>query len=340
MLLCAPLLSLALSAAAATPRAVVLLAPDNRVLVLGPVISAIQSQLSDLPVHLRVEPVPKLEGSLAARMGAVGAMQEALAVIWLDLNPGEPIFVYVADPSSHRIFARNVDWDPGGGHFAASGLVVRSAVQALLAGQIIGFAAPASQAARPAGPDPFPRLAPERGLSAAVRIGYAPALFASEVETLHGAEVAIQVGYGPHLYAAAGYRIYPSFLKREQQYSLALVNRHPVSLAAGGRLAIGRFELGLELAATLDAVRIEVRILQPFLAGPPPQTDVRWLLGPTAWVSMRIVGSLSAVAGVGFDAPLGARDYDVTGASGQVTTLVKLYSVQPRMSVSLRWDAL
>jgi hypothetical protein len=337
----ASLLLVTLSSAAPAPRAVVLLAPENRALVLGPVVSAVQSQLSDLAVELRVEPVQKLEGSLAARMSAAGTVQGALAVIWLDLNPGEPIFVYVADPRSHRIFARNVDWDPAGGHFAASGLVVRSAVQALLAGRSIGFEAPAGDTARAAGPDPFVRGEPERGFSMAVRVGYALGLLAQDARALHGAELALQVGYGPHLFAAAQYRLYPSFLRRLSQYSEALLSRHPISLAAGGRLELGPLEVGLELTATLDAVAIEVHVLGPWqLAAPEPQTDLRWLLGPTAWATMRVVGGLSVVAGIGLDMPLGARDYLVTGADDKPATLLKLYSAQPRASIGLQWEAL
>ncbi len=335
------LLALALCTAAGAPKAVVLLAPEDRVLVLGPVVSAIQSQLSDLSVELRVEPVPKLQGSLAGRMEAAGTVQGALAVIWLDLNPGEPIFVYVADPASHRLFARNVDWDPGGGHFAASGLVVRSAVQALLAGRSIGFEAPASPGARPDGPDPFPPVAAEQGLTAAVRVGYSPATFASDVGALHGAELALQLGYGPHFYAAASYRLFPSFLLRDGEYSIAVFNRHPVSLASGARVALGRFQLGLELAGTLDLVRVEVHVLQEFQVGPAPQTLARWLIGPTAWASFRLAGSLSAVATMGFDLPLGARDYIIAPANnGDPIDILTLGSVQSRASLGLRWDLL
>jgi hypothetical protein len=336
----ASLLLVTLSSAAPAPRAVVLLAPENRALVLGPVVSAVQSQLSDLAVELRVEPVQKLEGSLAARMSAAGTVQGALAVIWLDLNPGEPIFVYVADPRSHRIFARNVDWDPAGGHFAASGLVVRSAVQALLAGRSIGFETPAGETARAAGPDPIVRGEPQPDVNLAVRISYVPGLLAQDVGLLHGAELGVQVGFGPHLYAAAGYRFFPSFLKQVSDYALALVSRHPISLAAGGRLALGRLELGLELTATLDPVRVEVRPFSLFLVPPSPQTEPRWLVGPTAWASVRMVGNLSAVAGLGIDLPVGTRDYLVKAVSGESSTLLRLYPVQPRASIGLRWDAL
>lgn len=338
MSLCVPLLALALSASAGAPKTVVLLAPENRALVMGPVISAVQSQLSDLAVELRVEPVDRLEGSLAARMSAAGAVQGALAVIWFDLNPGEPIFVYVADPKSHRIFARNVDWDTAGGHYAASGLIVRSAVQALLAGRSIGFEAPAGDKTQPPGPDPFLRVRQGPDVSLAVRVGYAPSLLAPGLAVRHGADLGLQVGLGTHFYAGANYRLYPTAYRRLTADSFALLSRHPISLSAGGRMELGPLEVGLELAATLDPVGIEIGVTSPWLVPAPPQTNFRWLLGPSAWAALRLVGRVSAVAGLGVDFTLGQHKYLV--ADDQRGVVLEPYEAQPRAFLGLRWDAL
>ena len=51
------LLTLAMSLGA---RPVVVLAPEDRTHILGPVIQSLQAQLADLPVELKVEPVAKL----------------------------------------------------------------------------------------------------------------------------------------------------------------------------------------------------------------------------------------------------------------------------------------
>lgn len=339
MSLCGPLLAIALSAAAGAPKAVVLLAPEDRALVMGPVISSVQSQLSDLAVELRVEPVDRLEGSLAARMSAADAVQGALAVIWLDLNPGEPIFIYVAEPKGHRIFVRNLDWDSAGAHYAASGLIVRSAVQALLAGGSIGFEPPAGERASPSGPDPFLRVPKDPGVSLAVRLSYTPSLLAPDLPARHGADLGVQVGFGAHLYAGAGYRLYPLVFKRMSEWAVAFMSRHPIWLAAGGRTELGPLEVGLDLCATLDPVGIQISVSGPWRVPAPPQINIRWLAGPSAWAAIRLVGRLSAVAGLGVDFPLGASNY-VIEQSGKRGVVLEPYEVQPRASLGLRWDAL
>jgi hypothetical protein len=67
----------------------------------------VQAQLADLPVELQVVPVQKIERFLGSQMSVARqvAGPDGLAVVWLELSPGDPVFVYVADTRHNRVLA-------------------------------------------------------------------------------------------------------------------------------------------------------------------------------------------------------------------------------------------
>ncbi|MBI5548163.1 MAG: hypothetical protein HY901_30145 [Deltaproteobacteria bacterium] len=336
------LLSLSMALGA---RPVVLLSPEDRSLILGPIIQSLQAHLSDLPVELRVEPVPRLEGLLGSQMRVARqvAGADGLAVVWMELSPGDPVFVYVADPQRNRVLARSVDWDGALGHLESVGLIVRSSIQALLAGQSIGFeAAPPPKQPGPAPPvEPpvAPPAPPPRGFRLGMSVGYTPAIIGDDAPVLHGLDTALFAGWGEHLYAVGGYRVIPPFLERAGPYALAFVSRHPVSLGVGGRVQWWRFQLGGEASATLDVVEIEMKDVGPWLSLAPPRTQYVWGMAATVFAAFEIVRPLSVFISGGADVPLGERRYTVHGPAGEGVVLTP-WKVQPRAAVGLRIDVL
>jgi len=327
-------LSLALGA-----RPVVLLSPEDRSLILGPVIQSLQAQLSDLPVDLRVEPVPKLEGILGAQMRVARqvAGEDGLAVVWLELSPGDPVFVFVADPQRNRVLARSIDWDGALGHLEAVGLIVRSSVQALLAGESIGFeAAPISKTGSPM-PAPVARESPYHlGLS----IDYTPSKIASDAPVMHAVGLAIDGGYKEHFFAVLEYRLTAPFLHSgTDRCSIAQVWRHSVSLGAGGRITYGRFRFGGDLSGTLQIVRLEAQQVEDctkFWTLDPPRSNVVFSISPTVSASVTIVRPLSVFIAAGIDIPLGERRFFLSESDTQ--TVITPWSVQPRGTVGLRFE--
>ncbi|MGC4121055.1 MAG: hypothetical protein QM765_42055 [Myxococcales bacterium] len=331
-------LSLALGA-----QPVVLLSPEDRSLILGPIVQSVQAQLSDLPVELRVEPVKRLEGFLGAQMKVARqvAGPDGLAVVWLELLPGDPVFVYVADPQHNRVLARSIDWDGALGHLEAVGLIIRSSVEALLAGQQIGFEAPE---APKTGIKPFPKQpepekpgdwSPHLGLAA----GYSLSTPGGDAPLLHGVDVAAHFGIGDHLFLTGGYRVIPSFLERAGSYAIAVATRHPFWLGVGGQLRLGPVQLGGNLACNLDVVDIEIKSVGPWLRISPPHEQVIVSLAPTLMAAVSIVGPLSLFLEGGVDVPLNERHYYTQGPAGRGVVLTP-WEAQPRGTIGLRVDAL
>ncbi|HEY3448224.1 MAG TPA: hypothetical protein VGK67_17845 [Myxococcales bacterium] len=331
-------LSLALGA-----QPVVLLSPDDRSLILGPIVQSVRAQLSDLPVELQVAPVKKLEGFLGAQMKVARqvAGPEGLAVVWLELSPGDPVFVYVADPRRNRVLARSVDWDGALGHLEAVGLIIRSSVQALLEGQQIGFEAP--ETPRP-GTKPFPKQ-PEPEKEAGRRFhlgllaGYSLSTPGGDAPLLHGVDAAAFLGIGENLFLTGGYRVIPSFLERAGSYSISVVTRHPFWLGVGGKLTFGRVQLGGDLSCNVDVVDLEIKSMGPWLQTSPPHEQVIVSLAPTLFAAVRLVGPLSVFLAGGVEVPLNERHYFTQGPAGRGVVLTP-WEVQPRGTMGLRVDVL
>jgi hypothetical protein len=327
-------LSLALGA-----RPVVLLSPEDRTSILGPVIQSLQAQLSDLPVELKVVPVPRLEGSLGAQMRVARQMAgpQGLAVVWLEINPGDPVFVYVSDPQRNRVLARSVDWDGAMGHLEPVGLIVRSSVQALLDGQVIGFEANPTVAKDK--PPPLPRP-PRIPLHLGVTAAYTPSFMASTPQVLHGFDAGIYGAWSDFVYLALRYRVYPSFLVwGTDNYSVAQISRHPISVVLGGRYPLGRLRIGAELAATFDVVDIENQKASVWIAPAASNEQVVFTLDPAVLLDVQIIDMLSAYAACGVDVPVGERRYLIYGPAGKAAVLTP-WEVQPRVIIGLRFQIL
>lgn len=324
-------------------RPVVLLSPEDRSHILGPVVQSVQAQLSDLPVELVLQPVPRLEGFLGAQMKVARqvAGPEGLAVVWLELSPGDPIFVYVADPQRNRVLARSVDWDGALSHLEPVGLIVRASIQALLAGQQIGFEAPAPPKGPPRDepPPPLPPVRSEKGFRLGLSLGYAPTLVGGVAPLLHGLDASLSAGWGEHLFLTGGYRVIAPFLMRANPYALAYVSRHPLWFGAGGRARFGPLQLGGELACGVDLVNIDMKEVGPWVSVAPPHEQVVVSLAPTVFGAYRIVDPLSVYLSVGVDVPINERHYYTQGPGGRAV-VVTPWEVQPRAAVGIRLDIL
>lgn len=319
---------------------VVLLSPEDRALILGPVIQSVQAQLSDLPVQLQVQPISRL-GSLAAQMRVARQVSgtEGLAVVWFELTPGDPVFVYVADPQKNRVLVRSVDWDGALGHLEAAGLIVRSSVQALLAGKDIGFEAPA-----PPRPEPGPAAVPPppppvRRFHTGLEVAYAPSLISGDAPALHGVGVGLDAGWGEHLVVRLGYRLNAPFLLRESTWAVALVWSHPLSLSVGARLRLGRVRLGAELGGTAQIVSLEMKEVGPWVSLATPRDQVLFHLSPRLTASLALAPPLSLFLAVGADVPLGERRFLTDGPGGPGVAL-DTWPVQPHAGLGLRFDLL
>ncbi len=329
------LLCLSLTAMGTRPITVVM--PEKRIFILGPVLQAVQAQLSDLPVKLKIERVAQWEnGGLAAQMRAVPkfATEDAVAVIWFDLSPGDPIFIYVADPHKGRVLVRSVDWDGALGHLEAVAVVVRSSIQALLYGQNIGFEAytPPGTLAQQSSyqenkPTPF---------QFSLRLGYAPSVIADNLPVLHGLGIAATFEWKNRFYAGLEYRLVDSFIKKKSQYVMVVVHRHPFSVVVGGRRRTGRWELSGELALSAHLVNMDIREVIHWPSLPPPQNQYLYSVGPSVMGRVLLLKSWSAFVGLGTDIAIGEKRYLIDGQSGGV--LLDPWRFQWRGLAGFQWD--
>jgi hypothetical protein len=261
---------------------------------------------------------------------------DGLAVVWMEISPGDPVFVYVADPKRNRVLARSVDWDGALGHLEAVGLIVRSSVQALLAGQTIGFEAQPVPIRKDV---PRPVQPAEVGnFHVGLMVGYTPELLGGEAPVTHGLDVAAAVGYGDYAFARLGYRFMAPFLRNWSTNSVALVWRNPFTLGVGAQLPLGRVRLGAEIAGTLDIVSLDTRDVGPWVATAPSQDQLIFSLTPSVFASVRVVDPLSLFLSVSADIPLTDRHYLVHLSMGRDQTILTPYEVQPRGVIGLRFD--
>lgn len=321
-------------------KPVVLLSPEDRSLILGPVIQSVEAHLSDLPVELRVEPVPRLDPSLAAQMKAARqvAGEEAVAVIWLELSPGDPVFVYVADLKRNRVGARSVDWDGALGHLEAVGLIVRSSVQAILSeDKSFGFEAPSvMEKTRSRG---RPVAEEQRRAHLGFSIAYSLGEVSPDAPLAHAASISIFAGWGDHLYAELGYRFAVPFLQRgSDRCSVAQIWRHALSAGAGARFRKGSFTFGGEIAGVAQIVGLEIKVVEGCdWAQAEDQDHVLLAIAPTLFASLSIAEPLSLFAAVSADIFPRERRYLIDGPGGRGAALTP-WAVQPRAAIGLRFE--
>lgn len=257
---------------AITERVIVRVAGPDR--VSDAILETTHELLGPLPLALEVTKIEAVDPNTVVWGDLCGAFAE----IWVDLTRGDEATIFVVD-AQHRVLVRPM---PLGPHVdivrEEIGLVLQAAVEALLAGDEIGFEA-AQVGERlgleKPGLDPESTPQPEREtdpgapaarLHSTVSVGYRVAVWSSVIAPLHGptVEAALGRGRGRRWLGAtleAGYHVPVLLLFERLRVNLSgprirvgaqLVERVRPSLAL-----VTRAGLGLDLLFVRSTARVE-----------------------------------------------------------------------------------
>jgi hypothetical protein len=263
----------------------------------------------------------------------------ALGVFWLDLESDEDLVLSVADPDGKKVLTRRVPRDPESpaAAFEALGIIARTTVLAVLAGEEIGMRPVASSG-------PVEPPVPEARSFARLMIAaeYLGTNFADPMPWQHG--VGLNVSGRPleGLVLGLGYGFFvPDEVERER--ATLIVQRNPIEVRGGFHADLGR-SVAVELLAQafVDPIRARTTGVEPPLA--PVDDSVRVLVSAGGsscwtWFPRRPVG-FHLCAGV--EALMSGFDYVVTDDEGR-DVLLSPHAVRARvaggMSYRFLWRA-
>jgi hypothetical protein len=301
--------ALANEATSGDSRRVVLLGAKNPSSAAVAWWSSVHAQLSDLDADVVDEAhvADSLEGS--ARVARLLADRTgALAVVWLDAGEGV-VTVFLFESKGRRLRARRV-LVSGTAAAAAEevGVVVRSAISALLEGTEV-FMPEIPVPAPPRAVAPPPRAEPPSAANERVSGDDRLRLSAGYVGTLYSLEAAWQSGVATALalkpstspwFVEVGYAIFPP-LTLETEGVRSELRRHPIELGFGLDLAVGRFRAATEALFIVDFVSRRTTQAEAPLSR--SAADVRTLYA----ASVRLRGALPLGAGFQLYAAFGAE---------------------------------
>jgi hypothetical protein len=318
--------------------AVVMIAERHDEAASETVVRAVQAQLSDVSVALRVSWTDSLGPDLPAQIASAEALARgsgAVAVFWCDLGRADRIYLYFAAPRGGRVLVRELEGSGAGGLAEALAIIVRTSVEAVIAGGEIGEIVPP----RPAGDDegakrPPPSAAAQTGgerllLSLAYRLD----VVSAEEPASHAAAVALSVRLAEHFALAAGYAI-ASPLEAEGHGVLLRVGRHPAWLGCRGIRRAGRLALAAGLDFQADFQTESVRALAAGVTASRGDSEVRPSLVPGLRIGVLLFGRAELFLAAGADIALHRTRYLVETREGP-REILSTWPVGPRVEAGV-----
>lgn len=298
-------------------------------------ISAVQGQLSDLPVALRVEWLESLPLDLRSQVQEarlLAAHRKAIAVFWADLSTPDQVFLYLAHPSGERILVRNIGTESGGdeGRLETFAFIVRTAVKAVLEGGEIGIEPP---------PEPEPAPEPESRLDLLeATVSYFGAPIADEDVWIHGPRLGISVGFAEIVRLVVAYR-FALPVQVDSEYLSLELTPHTFEVGLALRFELRSWSLDTGAVATIDWVTIDVQPSSAAFHTSPAGNQI--IAGATpyvqvGWMANRVLAIYFAFA---LDTVFNQAEYVVESADGQ-RTVVAPWSVRPFLQLGAAFGIL
>lgn len=300
------------------------------------VVRAVQGQLSDLSVVLQVVWVDELPAGMPAQIAEAEQTArgtDAVAVFWCDLRAADRIYLYFAAPSGGRVLVRELSGAEEGGLAEALAIIVRSSVEAVLAGGEIGVVvapmAAVEERPRAEQPPEQPQEPPGPGRVLAMTVAYNLDVLCEQRPAVHAVAVGLEVRLGGPLSVEAGYFFSFPFTERAHGIDLTL-QRHPVWLGLRAAWLTGDVALSASLAAQIDVVTEEVRSLSAAVETDGEGTEVLFSLAPLLRAGYVFAGRVELFLAAGVDVPLRRARYVVGSPSGPLEIL-DTWPVRPRV---------
>jgi hypothetical protein len=321
-------------------EAVVMIAERRSEAETAPVLRAVQSQLSDLAVALQLVWVDELPAAMPDQIVAaeqIARGSHAVAVFWCDLRAADRIYLYFAAPKGGRVLVRELSGAGEGGLAEALAIIVRSSVEAVLAGGEIGVVvAPPPPEAKPedegvTAPKPPPPSGPGRVL--ALTVGYGMDVLSGQRPAVHAVVLGLEVRLAGPLSVEFGYLFSFPFTQEESQVELTL-RRHPAWLGLRGAWLTGDVARSASLWLQMDVVTEEVRALSPAVEVEAEGTEVLFSLVPLLRAGYVFADRFELFVAAGADIPFRRVRYVVGSPTGPLE-IFATWPVRPRLMVGL-----
>jgi len=315
---------------------VVMIAERNDTVAAEVVVRAVQAQLSDVSVALQVIWVDALAPDLPSQIAKAEETAKgsaAVAVIWCDLARADRIYLYFAAPSGGRVLVRELAGS-GTGMAEALAIIVRSSVEAVLAGGEIGTVVSPKPKEEESDKRPPPAVAKVKDEGRlAVTTAYELDVMSTENPAVHAAAVALSIRVGDHISLGVGYVI-SGLVEAEAGGAFLKLRRHPVWMGGSVFWRAGRVRVGLDLAFQFDVVTENVRATAAGVVPANGGHEVEPSIVPMLRVAVTVIPHLELFVAAGADIALHRTRYMVDTPSGPVE-LLPTWPARPRIIAGL-----
>ena len=301
-----------------------------------------RAQLSDVDVET-IEEVAEgatLEDS-AKEARSLSARHGALAVVWLEAREGV-VTVFLFESKGRRLRARRV-LVSGTAEAAAEevGVVIRSAVSALLEGAEVSMPeipVPVEAEPKPAAPPPTPPAPPPTSEDDHLRLaaGYLGTLYSLDAAWQHGVATSVTVRpFDIPWFVELGYGFLPP-LELSAAGVRSELERHPCELGVGLELGVDRFRVATEALFIVDfTTRRTTRADEP-LARAPSESRTLYAGSLRLRGALPLSGGLAVYAAFGAEFLLNRFDHVVRTADSTEPSITQL-AARPRADVGLSY---
>jgi hypothetical protein len=357
--LLAPLLGPSPGRAEAAPgkRAIALLVPPAQKELAESLVVAAGSGLLDLDVELFVIDVdapvaPPPDGAIEAQRIAIGA--GAFAGIWIDPADGGTVFALAADAPPEGVFVRRVGESDPGARVEAMAVIIRTAIEQLLAvaSEPPRPAIPQKpEPVLPAPPAPPPKAAPgaagERsaepardrgGVGLAQETEYAMQVPSQALGASHGVNLRIGVSIPRRVAVYAGYTALSPVSSHGALGDVELT-RHPFHVGVKARLGTGLVRGFGEANLVIDYLVPKLSSLAPNLRAKNAEPSIHASALAVVGVGLHVLAPVTIYVAAGAEIPFDRTGYTI-GSGERTQRVAAPWPVQPWVLAGLILDVL
>ncbi len=330
---------------------VVLVAHRNNAPAFTKTVEAIRTQLSDLPVHLKVVwrgsagvADPPLTKTMRLHLGRrVASRTGAQIVLFCEFEEEDKLSLYVPSweqgerSRRERFVQRTVQKGETKGRYDALALILRSSLRALMHHLPVPPTGRNVQMKPATPPLQFGRSnSTLRGLS--FQVGLLSQSYSADLPLLPGALLEARLKFTSRFTLTGGYIAFLSPTIKGNRGDLTL-HRHPIQLGILSSHRVDAHTFGVSLSLGLDIVLVETHVRSLFMVAVPPKGHVSLSSTLQAHYVYRVGSSLSLFAQLGAEIFLRntyyvLEGYDNMGVYAQERIAVP-WTVQPRITLGI-----
>lgn len=341
------------SAETREPGTVILVVPQSRKDEMMSVVRAVQSQLSDLDVILKLHSVERLAQGPALQMeeaGKISMESGAVAVFWIEFSAGGQSLLYIVSEMGRQTALRRISENEEESRAEAIAVIVRASLKELLMTGSLSL--PDEKPAEKQSPVQMLKTdvtirqrgkldvkdTEERRTWICQELAYALYVHSGDHPAVHGLNVGFGVNILPRISLAAGYTVQAPVIHDGESATIQL-ERHPASIGPRIHFYEGIIRLTASISLIIDYSTFEITELSGNLMSVRDNADTIFSIMPALEVSYRIIDRLQAVVTAGAEISINARHYVTPGPGiGEQEILLDSWPVQPWILAGIRVD--